>query len=74
VKKYSNAKNYIWAQEEPENMGAWTFILTRLRHIPFEFVGRPESASPATGYYKIHNKQQQEILDKVFVKKMETAK
>jgi 2-oxoglutarate dehydrogenase E1 component len=74
VKKYSNAKNYIWAQEEPENMGAWTFILTRLRHIPFDFVGRPESASPATGYYKIHNKQQQEILDKVFVKKMETAK
>lgn len=74
VKKYNNAKSYIWAQEEPENMGAWTFILSRLRHIPFEFVGRLESASPATGYYKIHNKQQQEILDKVFVKKMATAK
>lgn len=74
VKKYSNAKTYIWAQEEPENMGAWTFILSRMRHIPFEFVGRPESASPATGYYKIHNQQQQEILNKVFVKKMATAK
>jgi 2-oxoglutarate dehydrogenase E1 component len=74
VKKYSNAKNYIWAQEEPENMGAWTFIYTRLRHIPFEYIGRPESASPATGYYKIHIKQQQEILEKVFDKKLETAK
>src|SRR5690606_5179648 len=35
LNKYSNKKHIIWAQEEPENMGAWTFLLRKLRDIPF---------------------------------------
>ncbi|MCC7051421.1 MAG: 2-oxoglutarate dehydrogenase E1 component [Bacteroidia bacterium] len=66
IKKYKNAKNYFWAQEEPENMGAWSFVERKLKHLPFEYVGRPESASPATGYASAHNNQTNAILNKLF--------
>lgn len=72
--KYKNAE-IVWAQEEPKNMGAWTFvyfrILTSLRgpksnptndpRIP-SFVGRPPSASPATGYPEIHAEEEKAII------------
>ena len=70
--KYKNAKNYIWAQEESENMGAWTFILKTLRHLPIQYVGRNESASPATGYAKLHAEQAENLLAKIFTKKLVT--
>lgn len=66
--KYKNADKFFWAQEEPENMGAWSFVFRKLRHIPFEYVGRPESASPATGYAKVHHNQSLAILNKLFEK------
>jgi 2-oxoglutarate dehydrogenase E1 component len=66
IKKYSNASAYYWVQEEPENMGAWSFIFRKLRHIPFQYIGRPESASPATGYVKIHYDQSVNILNQLF--------
>src|SRR5690606_18694569 len=47
IEKYSNQKHLIWAQEEPENMGAWTYLLRKLRDIPFEIISPRESASPA---------------------------
>jgi 2-oxoglutarate dehydrogenase E1 component len=67
-KKYSDDVKVFWVQEEPENMGAWTYILRKYRHSVTEGIFRPPSASPATGYSKIHQKEQQEIVNKAFTK------
>jgi 2-oxoglutarate dehydrogenase E1 component len=64
--KYKNAK-VVWVQEEPQNMGAWTYMLaTFYDKKAMECVARKNSASPATGYKKQHNKEQEEILNKAF--------
>ncbi len=65
IAKYKNAKNYTWVQEESENMGAYTFV-TRKFSVKLNYVGRPESASPATGFYKLHDKQTEQILKQAF--------
>ena len=65
-KKYGKKAKALWVQEEPENMGAWTYILRKYRNEIEEGVFRPSSASPATGYSKIHAKEQQEIVNKAF--------
>ena len=65
LNKYKEAKVY-WVQEEPENMGAWTFVLRSYRQVPMEVISRKPSASPATGYGKMHAKEQQEIINKAF--------
>ena len=69
-KKYNKAKEFVWAQEEPENMGAWSFIFRKLftQFEGIKLVARPESASPATGYTAIHNSQQTDIANKIFNK------
>ena len=65
--KYPNAKELVWAQEEPQNMGGWTFINERLENLlpgcerP-RYVGRLSSASPATGSYSIHQKEQAQLV------------
>jgi 2-oxoglutarate dehydrogenase E1 component len=65
--KYANATQLVWAQEEPQNMGGWTFIQERLENLlpacerP-KYVGRSASASPATGSYSIHQKEQAAIV------------
>ncbi len=66
IEKYKNAKTYIWAQEEPENMGAWSFLLRVFREVPLQVISRMESASPATGFSKSHETQQKAIVDSVF--------
>ena len=61
IQRYRNAE-IVWFQEEPKNMGAWTYMEPRLRTVAkhlsddrtFSYVGRPPSASPATGQYEIH--------------------
>ncbi|PTX15359.1 2-oxoglutarate dehydrogenase E1 component [Pontibacter mucosus] len=65
LSKYKNAKVY-WVQEEPENMGAWTYILRIMRHGVEDVVARKASASPATGYLKVHTKEQQELIERAF--------
>ena len=65
LKKYDKAELF-WVQEEPENMGAWTFILNRMRNTNIKLISRRESPSPATGSSKLHARQQQEIIDKTF--------
>jgi 2-oxoglutarate dehydrogenase E1 component len=67
---YRNAE-VVWCQEEPENMGAWTYIDRRLERVlkgldikakrP-EYVGRDEAASPATGLAKVHQQQQEALV------------
>ncbi|RDC61654.1 2-oxoglutarate dehydrogenase E1 component [Adhaeribacter pallidiroseus] len=67
LSKYNDPKVY-WAQEEPSNMGYWAYVLRalRLKNILQDFIARKASASPATGYLKIHNKEQRELIEKAF--------
>jgi 2-oxoglutarate dehydrogenase complex dehydrogenase (E1) component-like enzyme len=69
IDRYPNATDVCWVQEEPENMGAWSFLQARLpavvpERIPLQHVARAESASPATGNSKVHEQEQQELFDK----------
>lgn len=65
--RYPQAKQLIWAQEEPKNMGGWTFVEPRLEKLvpvcerPI-YVGRAASASPATGSYHIHQAEQAKLV------------
>ncbi|MCS7085623.1 MAG: 2-oxoglutarate dehydrogenase E1 component, partial [Bacteroidia bacterium] len=61
--KYQNAE-WIWAQEEPINMGPWPYLIRKLRRVEIECVARKESASPATGSAQQHQRQQDYIVKK----------
>lgn len=65
VAKY-NAKNILWAQEEPANMGAWTYMAMSLRHIPFIGITRPASAAAAEGSKKLHERRLKQLFADVF--------
>ena len=68
-KGYQNAKEAIWVQEEPENMGAWPYLLRKTRKTVFsdiQVISRNESSSTATGFAKQHAAQQAAILAKAF--------
>ncbi|CAN5458754.1 2-oxoglutarate dehydrogenase E1 component [soil metagenome] len=65
LEKYKNAK-VCWVQEEPENMGEWAYILRTYKKVNFELIARRPAASPATGYSKIHAKEQEEIIKRAF--------
>ncbi|HEX9485019.1 MAG TPA: 2-oxoglutarate dehydrogenase E1 component, partial [Gemmatimonadaceae bacterium] len=70
VDRYPNLEDVVWAQEEPKNMGAWTFVAPQLRvatgnMLTIRYVGRPERASPAEGYSEAHKAAQQRILSEV---------
>lgn len=70
MKKYSNAKDHLWIQEEPLNMGAWSFILGRTyQKYTLKPVARKNSASPATGFKKQHLREQEDLLDRAFNEK-----
>ncbi|HLG06194.1 MAG TPA: hypothetical protein VI383_08595, partial [Gemmatimonadales bacterium] len=65
--RYPAAKEFVWVQEEPRNMGAWTYIAPRLApFIPagteLQYVGRPDRASPAEGYPEAHAEEQGRIV------------
>ena len=75
LKKYKNADELIWAQDEPENMGAWPFINRKLGHLGFSSASRKESASPAVGLMEKHKHGLENILNNAFsVKKTVAAK
>jgi len=64
---YTNVEEVVWAQEEPKNMGAWTYVQPRLRAsigtmTPIRYLGRPERASPAEGYKNWHDGEQARII------------
>jgi len=65
IEKYDE-KELLWVQEEPENMGAWTFILSQLRDLGINVISRTASAATASGSSKRSASQQREIIDKVF--------
>ena len=66
LNKYSDRKELIWAQEEPENMGAWTYILRHLRNTGIDVIAPVSSGSPAPGSHKMFEKNQQGVINKVF--------
>ena len=67
IEKY-NAKELVWVQEEPENMGAWTFILSELRTLGIDVIAREASAATATVSSKTSAAEQNELINKVFKK------
>ena len=73
------ANEVVWVQEEPWNMGGWQFVAERLRRVlPAEkslrYVGRRESASPATGSYRLHEEEQAEFVREAFAVKSRPRK
>jgi 2-oxoglutarate dehydrogenase E1 component len=65
IDKYNDAELY-WVQEEPSNMGAWQYILAFYHNYKLQLVARKSSASPATGFKKVHESQQNSIVLKAF--------
>ena len=63
--KYKKAE-WVWVQEEPLNMGAASFLKMNLDAVDFRMIGRPASAATATGFSKVHVKEQEEIIQKAF--------
>lgn len=75
VKNFAKVEQVIWAQEEPKNMGAYTFLAPRLHElcvkafgatVSFRYVGRSERASPAIGNMQLHVQEQEEIVKGCF--------
>ena len=67
-KKYPNAGEIVWSQEEPRNMGAWTFVKPRFEDIKpdqmiLDSISRRNASSPATGSYGIHNLEQKRLVE-----------
>lgn len=68
IEKY-NTTNLVWAQDEPENMGAWPFLSRKLGYLGLKPVARNESASPAVGLMEKHTQALEKILNSVFEEK-----
>ena len=65
INKYGNDSHFIWAQEEPENMGPWSFILRKWKFSPVTCYARNESGSPASGSPKVHEIRHNSIINQV---------
>ena len=70
VDRYPNLEDVVWAQEEPKNMGAWSYVAPQLRVatgnlLTIRYIGRAERASPAEGYSKAHEEEQKRIVAEV---------
>jgi len=61
--KYPKGIQYIWVQEEPRNMGPWSYILRVVIEVELTVIARKPSPSPAAGYYKQHDKEQSAIIN-----------
>ncbi len=73
LKKYPNATDIVWCQDEPQNQGAWFFVQHYIHENMLDgqklgYAGRPASASPAVGYSHLHQEQQKALLDQAFAK------
>ncbi|MFN3414902.1 MAG: 2-oxoglutarate dehydrogenase E1 component [Caldimonas sp.] len=73
LKKYPNATDVVWCQDEPQNQGAWFFVQHYIHENMLEgqklgYAGRPASASPAVGYAHLHQEQQKALLEQAFAK------
>ena len=64
--KYSNRKELLWVQEEPENMGAWSYILRNFRNTEIQVIAPVPSGSPAPGSHKMFERNQNNVINRVF--------
>ena len=64
-KKYTKA-TWFWVQEEPLNMGAASFLQMNLKSLNYGIISRQPSASTASGYIKVHQQEQNEIIETAF--------
>ncbi len=72
MEKYKNAEK-VWVQEEPKNMGAFTFLRRYVQFDDFKLISRKSSASPATGYASVHASEQAKIISNAFAEKIESV-
>jgi 2-oxoglutarate dehydrogenase E1 component len=77
LQKYSNAKEVVWVQDEPQNQGPWFYIQHHLYENMAEgqklgYAGRAASASPAVGYLAKHQEQQRNLLEQAFATKFKS--
>jgi 2-oxoglutarate dehydrogenase E1 component len=66
IANYRQAKSWYWVQEEPENMGGWAFVKSRLEVLtekPIAYIGRKAASSPATGFPRMYRKEQDAIIE-----------
>ena len=73
MKRFPNATEVVWCQDEPQNQGAWFFIQHQIHENMLEgqrlgYAGRAASASPAVGYAHLHQEQQKALVDQAFGK------
>jgi 2-oxoglutarate dehydrogenase E1 component len=73
LKKYPNATDIVWCQDEPQNQGAWFFVQHYIHENMLDgqklgYSGRAASASPAAGYSHLHQEQQKALVDGAFAK------
>ncbi len=66
IEKYSNAVDYVWAQEEPRNMGAWSFMLQRFELKPLQVRSRKYYSVPAAGSSSRFKRRQARVIESVF--------
>jgi 2-oxoglutarate dehydrogenase E1 component len=66
IAQYPNAKDYVWAQEEPKNMGAWGFMLMNFENVKLRVASRRVYSSPAAGSSTRSKARHQEVIDSVF--------
>ncbi|MFM1932275.1 MAG: hypothetical protein RL226_1578, partial [Bacteroidota bacterium] len=66
VEKYGKKAKYFWVQEEPENMGAWSYILRMFRTVQLDVISRAASGSPAAGSPRIHEQRQAKLMKRIF--------
>ena len=74
LRRYTEAAELFWVQEEPENMGAWYFVEEQMQSIihhgghgrQLRYIGRPTAASPAAGAHKVHSDQQAALVNEAF--------
>lgn len=64
--KYSTAKNWLWAQEEPANMGAWSYIAMNLSEKPLKGITRPATPATAEGSKKLHERRLKLLFEQIF--------
>jgi 2-oxoglutarate dehydrogenase E1 component len=69
--RYESARDFMWVQEEPHNMGAWSFVRPRRSEFlpsgaTFGYAGRAPSASPATGNAAVHKKELEQLISEAF--------
>ena len=72
VGRYKKAKQWVWVQEEPENMGAWTHLLRLWKDVKLEVIARHATGTTATGSHERHDLMQEVLLERVFKKQLES--